>query len=68
MTLQAQIIEADGKPKFAVIDYSAYEALQESMASFDSLEDFLDYIHATKVKQETTTWHLIADVKRELDL
>ena len=68
MTLQAQIIEADGKPKFALIDYSAYEALQESMASFDSLEDFLDYVHAIKVKQETTTWHSLADVKRQLDL
>ena len=27
-----------------------------------------DYVRATKVKQETTTWHLLADVKRQLDL
>ena len=68
MILQSQIIASDGKPKFTVIDCSASEASQENMASFDSLEDFLDYVRATKVKQETTTWHLLADVKRELDL
>ncbi|MCY7359603.1 MAG: type II toxin-antitoxin system prevent-host-death family antitoxin [Rudanella sp.] len=68
MTLKAQIIESEGKPKFAVIDYREYEALQESLASFDSLEDFLDYIHAINIKSETTSWHTLDEVKRELGL
>jgi hypothetical protein len=68
MTLNAQIIQAEGKPKFAVIDYEEYEALQKSLASFDNLEDFLDYAHALKVKSETTSWHTLDEVKRELKL
>jgi len=66
MTLNVQIIQSEGKPKFAVIAYEEYEALQKSLASFDNLEDFLDYVHALKVKSETTTWHSLDDVKREL--
>jgi hypothetical protein len=68
MTLNAQIIQAEGKPKFAVIDYEEYEALQKSLASFDNLEDFLDYAHALKVKSETTSCHTLDEVKRELKL
>lgn len=68
MTLKAQIIESEGKPTFAVIDYSEYEALQESLAAFDSLKDFLDYMHALKVKNETVSWHSLDEVKRELGL
>ncbi|GAB3036664.1 prevent-host-death family protein [Spirosoma pulveris] len=68
MTLNAQIIQSEGKPKFAVIAYEKYEALQKSLASFDSLEDFPDYVHALKVKSETTTWHSLDGVKRELGL
>lgn len=68
MTLHAQIIEAEGKPKFAVIDYLEYKALQKSLASFDSLEDFLDYMHALKVKNEATSWHTLDEVKRDLGL
>lgn len=68
MTLNAQIIESEGKPKFAVIDYSEYKALQESLASFDDLEDFLDYLDAVKARQEVTSWHTLDEVKRELGL
>lgn len=46
----------------------AYEALQKRLASFDSLADFLDYAHALKVKSETTSWHSLDEVKRELGL
>lgn len=68
MTLNAQIIQSEGKPAFAVIAYEEYEALQQSLASFDSLEDFVDYVHAVNVKNETTTWHTLDDVKKELGL
>lgn len=68
MTLNAQIIQAEGKPKFAVIGFEEYEALQESLASFDSFEDFLDYMHALKTRNETTSWHTLDEVKSELGL
>ncbi|WP_338874236.1 prevent-host-death family protein [Spirosoma sp. SC4-14] len=68
MTLNAQIIQSEGKPAFAVITYDEYETLQRSLSSFDSLEDFVDYIHALNVKQETTTWHTLDEVKKELGL
>lgn len=68
MTLNAQIIQAEGKPKFAVIGFEEYEALQECLASFDTLEDFLDYMYALKVKSETTSWHTLNEVKSELGL
>ncbi|QDK77263.1 prevent-host-death family protein [Spirosoma sp. KCTC 42546] len=65
MTLNAQIIQSEGKPAFTVI---AYEAIQQSLASFDNLEDFADYVHALTVKNATTTWHTLDDVKKELGL
>ena len=68
MNLNAQIIQVEGKPKFAVIGFDEYEALQESLASFDTFEDFLDYMHALKTKSETTSWHTLDEVKRELGL
>ncbi|GAB3501093.1 hypothetical protein GCM10027341_27420 [Spirosoma knui] len=68
MTLNAQIIQSEGKPKFAVITYEEYQALEKSLASFDSLEDFFDYVHALNVKNETTTWHSLEEVKKEIGL
>lgn len=68
MTLNAQIIQSGGKPAFAVLPYEEYETIQQSLASFDSLEDFKDYVHALNVKNETTTWHTLDDVKKELGL
>ena len=68
MTLNAQIIQSKGKPRFAVITYEEYQAIQQSLSSFDSLEDFQDYVHALNVKSETTTWHSLDTVKKELGL
>ena len=68
MILDAQIIKSEGKPAFAVIAYEEYQAIQQSLSSFDSLEDFVDYVHALNVKNETTTWHTLANVKKELGL
>ncbi|GAB3539338.1 prevent-host-death family protein [Spirosoma fluminis] len=68
MTLNAQVIQSEGKPKFAVITYEDYQALENSLASFDSLEDLFDYVHALNVKNETTTWHSLEEVKKETGL
>jgi len=68
MILNAQIIQAEGKPKFAVIGFEEYQALQESLASFDTLDDFLNYVHALKVRSEITSWHTLDEVKSVLGL
>lgn len=68
MTLNAQIIQSEGKPAFAVIAFEEYQAIQQSLASFDNLDDFVDYIHALNVKNETTAWHTLDEVKKELGL
>ncbi|GGN08023.1 hypothetical protein GCM10010967_49570 [Dyadobacter beijingensis] len=39
MNLHAQIIEEDGKPKFAVLPIGEYETLINELSEFDSLED-----------------------------
>jgi hypothetical protein len=68
MTLHAQIIQEEGKPKFAVLPYKEFETLLQTLDSFESLEDFVDYMHAIKVKNETKTWHTLTDVEKELGL
>ncbi|WP_019989305.1 type II toxin-antitoxin system prevent-host-death family antitoxin [Rudanella lutea] len=68
MNLQVQIIQSEGEPKFAVMDYNEYKALQEGLESFDTIEDFVDYMYAIKSKNETTSWHSLDEVKRELGL
>lgn len=68
MTLNTQMVEAEGKPTFAVIGIDEYEALQESLVSFDTREDFLDYMQALKTRNETTSWHTLNEVKKELGL
>ncbi|WP_080053911.1 prevent-host-death family protein [Spirosoma aerolatum] len=68
MTLNALIIQSGGKPAFAVLPYEEYETIRQSLASFDSLEDFVHYVHALNVKNETTIWHSLDTVKKELRL
>ena len=66
MTLQAQIIEENGEPKFAVLPYQSYQTLANELADFDSLEDFLDYVHLLKTKAENTRWLTRKQVWQEL--
>ncbi|MBO9614606.1 MAG: prevent-host-death family protein [Dyadobacter sp.] len=68
MNLNAQIIEEDGKPKFAVLPIGEYEALLSELSDFESIEDLSDYLTAVKVKAETKTWHSLEDVKSQLGI
>jgi len=68
MNLHAQIIEEDGKPKFALVPIREYEALLSELSEFDSLEDLSDYLTAVKIKAETKTWHSLEDVKAQLGI
>jgi hypothetical protein len=68
MVIDAQIIREAGKPKFAVLSIEQFDAIQQSLGDFDNLEDFVDYMHAQKVRQETTKWFKLEEVKKQLDL
>jgi hypothetical protein len=68
MNLHAQIIEEDGKPKFAVLPIKDYEMLVNELSDFDSVEDLVDYLKALKIKAENNTWHSLEDVKAQLGL
>ena len=68
MILQAQIIEENGEPKFAVLPYQSYQTLASELAEFDSLEDFLDYVHLLKTKVENKQWFTRDQVWQDLGL
>ena len=68
MNLNAQIIEENGKPKFALLPIGEYEALLSELSEFESLEDLSDYLTAVKAKEETKTWHSLEDVKSQLGI
>lgn len=54
MTLQAQIIEENGVPEFAVLPYQSYQTLANELGGFASLGGFLDYVHSSKI--QVTRW------------
>lgn len=68
MNLHAQIIEEDGKPKFALLPIEEYENIVNEFSDFDSVEDLADYLKALKVKAENRTWHSLEDVKAQLGI
>ncbi len=68
MILQAQIIEENGEPKFAVLPYQSYQTLAKELDGFDSIEDFLDYVQLLKTKSENTRWFTRDEVWQELGL
>lgn len=68
MNLNAQIIEENGKPKFAMLPIGEYEALLNELSEFDSLENLSDYLTAVRVKAETETWHSLEGVKAQLGI
>ncbi len=68
MSLNAQIIEENGEPKFAVLPYTAFQELTEALAEFDSLEDFLDYLRLLQAKAETKSWHSRDEIWPQLGL
>lgn len=68
MSLNAQIIEEDGVPKFAVLPYPAFQELTNALVDFDSVEDFMDYLHLLQAKTNTKRWYSRDEVWQELGL
>lgn len=68
MNLHAQIIEEDGKPKFALLPIEEYENIINEFSDFDTVEDLADYLKAVKIKAENKNWHSLNDVKTQLGI
>jgi len=68
MNLHAQIIEEDGKPKFAMLPIEDYEMLVNELSDFDTVEDLVDQLKALKIKADNNTWHSLEDVKAQLGI
>lgn len=68
MLEKVQIIRENEEAKFAVIPYEDYLQIRDLLEDEEKLEDYLDYLHAQKVKYEVQSWHTLQAVKESLGL
>lgn len=68
MLEQVQIIRENDEARFAVIPYQEFLQLRDLLRDEERLEDYLDYLHIQRVKQEDPMFHSLTDVKAELGL
>ncbi len=66
MLEQVQIIEENGDAKFAVIPFDEYVALRELLSDEEKRADYLDYLHAQRVKAQESQRYTLAEVKTAL--
>jgi hypothetical protein len=66
MLQNVQIITEQGKSKFAVIDFDEYLSIKELLSSEDKLQDYLDYLHIQKVKQQNPQRLTLDQIKQSL--
>jgi hypothetical protein len=48
-----QIINDQGKAKFAIIDFEEFQYIKSLLLDEEKLEDYLDYMHMQKVKEQS---------------
>jgi hypothetical protein len=63
-----QIIKDNDEARFAVIPYEEYIFVRELLSDQDKLIDYLDYLHAQRVKAESTVRLTMAEVRQMLGL
>lgn len=68
MLEQVQILRENDEARFAVIPYQEYLELRELLSDEERLEDYLDYLHMQRVKQQDQSLYTLAEVKEELGL
>jgi len=66
MLENVQIINDDGKAKFAVIDFEEYQYIKSLLSDEEKLQDYLDYLHIQRVKQQSSKRLSFEEVKRTL--
>jgi hypothetical protein len=68
MLEKVQIIRENEEAKFAVIPYADCLQIRDLLEDEEKLEDYLDYLHAQKVKCDVQNWHILQAVKESLGL
>jgi len=66
MLENVQIINDEGKAKFAVIDFKEYQYIKSLLSDEEKLQDYLDYLHIQRVKQQSSKRLSFEEVKRTL--
>ena len=59
-----QVINENGEPRFAVIDYSELVDLKLLLGDPEKLEDYLDYIHIQQIKSENKEYVSIEEIEK----
>ena len=62
-----QILNEQGKAKFAVIDFEEFEYVKSLLSDAEKLEDYLDYLHIQKVKQQSNQRISFEDVQKRIN-
>jgi hypothetical protein len=68
MLEQVQIIRENDEAKFVVIPYGDYLQIRALLQDEEKLEDYLDYLHALRIKQENRQWFTLEEIREELGL
>ena len=68
MLENVQIISDNGEAKFAVINFQEYLNVKDLLSDKSKLQDYLDYLHVQKIKQQTKKMFSLDEVKHQLSL
>jgi len=68
MLENVQIISDNGEAKFAVINFQEYLNVKDLLSDESKLQDYLDYLHVQKIKQQTKKMFSLDEVKHQLSL
>ena len=61
-----QIINDQGKAKFAIIDFEEFQYIKSLLLNEEKLEDYLDYMHMQKVKEQSKKRLSFAEIQQTL--
>jgi len=68
MLENVQVINENGKAKFAVINFQEYLNIKDLLSDESKLQDYLDYLHVQNVKKQTKKMFSFEEVKQQLSL
>lgn len=63
-----QVIKENGIERFAVIDYSEFQKINEIFSSTENLQNYLDYMHIQEIKKNNEKMFSIQEAKELLGL
>ncbi len=66
MLEQVQVIKENNEVKYAIIPYAEFLQIKQLLSDEELLTDYLDYLHAQTVKEETEEYFTLAEVRELL--